>query len=154
MGNSSEPPSPQSTKINQRQACLNADLFFCALQRPAAGGEGCRSAFGATKSRREGFLQALRDVGKRPKSRRGRTSSKAVSFKSFARTHAASGQGKDTRRVAKHSTPELVWRWLLQTQPERVTRICESTLLGKDTPSTRIILSPEWMKRPAFICSP
>ena len=46
------PPSPQSTKINQRQACLNADLFFSALQRPAAGGEGCRSASGATKSRR------------------------------------------------------------------------------------------------------
>ena len=44
------PPSPQSTKINQRQACLNADLFFSALQRPAAGGEGCRSAYGATKS--------------------------------------------------------------------------------------------------------
>ena len=40
MENSSEPPSPQSTRINQRQACLNADLFFSALQRPAAGGEG------------------------------------------------------------------------------------------------------------------
>ena len=52
MGDSSEPLSPQSTKTNQRRVCSSADLFFSALQRPAAGGEGCRSASGATKSRR------------------------------------------------------------------------------------------------------
>ena len=57
------PLSPQSTKINQRQACLNADLFFSALQRPAAGGEGCRSASGATKSRRgRGMSDLLADL--------------------------------------------------------------------------------------------
>ncbi len=66
-GGSNPSLSAKHEKTNQRRACSSADLFFSALQRPAAGGEGCRSASGATKSRR------------------GRNSCKAVSFKLFAR---------------------------------------------------------------------
>ena len=87
MGNSSEPPSPQSTKTNQRRACSSADLFFSALQRPAAGGQGCRSASGATKSRRE------------------RDYCNAVSFKLFARAPPARRNGCGARSAANPSTP-------------------------------------------------
>ena len=75
------PPSPQSTKINQRQACLNADLFSCfATPRRRRGGMSERLRRDEIPER-EGLLQRreLQIVCKGP---------------------AASGQGKGTRSVA------------------------------------------------------
>ena len=44
MGDSSEPLSPQSTKINQRQACLSADLFLVLCNAPPQAGRDVRGA--------------------------------------------------------------------------------------------------------------
>ena len=94
-------------------------LIIIALQRPAAGGEGCRSTFGATKSRRE------RDSCKGP---------------------AASGKGKGTRSVANPPArmrekasaelqnivlPNLSKDDYYKPSHKGLQSFCESTFLGK-----------------------
>ena len=100
----SNPSLSAKEKENQRRARSKADFLFL-LQRPAAGGEGCRSASGATKSRRG------RDSCKGPRGeRKGMWRTQCGKSHGergiLARTPAASGKGacKGAKRLRKSLT--------------------------------------------------